>query len=147
MGPTIASLAEELTPLEEWKANIGYSKPIARRILKHTLLGLQCLHKNGIVHADLQPGNLLSTISNIDQLSEVELRQDLSGQGRNPAPEAVRRLDGLEDKWAPYHLFLGQSLVKYTKLGQEMQVKISDFGAGKNLLSPFGRYLLRLVYI
>lgn len=133
MGPTVASLAEELTPLEEWKVNIRYPKPVARRILKHALLGLKFLHENGIVHADLQSGNLLSTISNIDQLSEGDLQQDLSGQGRNPAPEAVRRFDGLEDKWAPRYLFLGQSLLQYTKLGQEMQVKISDFGAGKGL--------------
>ncbi|KAK5444170.1 hypothetical protein LTS15_010523 [Exophiala xenobiotica] len=94
MGPTVASLAEELTPLEEWKVNIRYPKPMARRILTHALLGLKFLHDNGIVHADLQPGNLLSTISNIDQLSEAELRQDLSGQGRNPAPEAVDDLTG-----------------------------------------------------
>lgn len=140
MGPTIASLAEELTPLEEWTVNIRYPKPMAWRILKHTLLGLRFLHKNGIVHADLQPGNLLSTVSNIDQLSEEDLRQDLSGHGRNPAPERVRRLDELEDKWAPRYLFLGQSLVKYTRLGQEMQVKISDFGAGNDSLFVFLKY-------
>ena len=103
---------------------------MAKRILKHALLALQFLHKNGIVHADLQAGHLPSAISNIDRLSEGDLRQDLSGQGRNPAPEVVRRLDGLEDEWAPRYLLLGQSLVDYTKLGQEMLVKIPDFGAG-----------------
>lgn len=66
MGPNIASLAEELTPLEEWKVNICYLKHVARRILKHVLLGLKFLHQNGIVHADLQPGNLLLSISIID---------------------------------------------------------------------------------
>ena len=141
MGPTVASLAEELTPLEEWKVNIPYSKPMARRILRHALLGLKFLHSNGIVHADLQPGNLLSTISNIDQLSEEELQQDLSGHGRNSAPEAVRRLDGLEDEWAPRYLFLGQSLVEYVRLGAGMQVKISDFRAGKDLFSEILQYV------
>ena len=82
-------------------------------------------------------GIYLPTISSIDQLDEGYLRQDLSGQGRNPELEAVRRVDGLEDKWAPRYLFLGQSLVKYTKLGQDMQVKISDFGAGKHVLPPW----------
>ena len=141
MGPTVASLAEELTPLEEWKANIYYPKRMAKRILRHTLLGLKFLHNNGIVHADLQPGNLLPTISDINQISEEHLQQDLSGLGRNPAPEAVRRHDGLEDEWAPRYLFLGQSLIEYTKLGREMQIKISDFGAGK--VFPFC-YLLIL---
>lgn len=137
MGPTAASLAEELIPFEEWTVttDIRYPKLMAKRILKHTLLGLRFLHKNGIVHADLQPGNLLPAISNIDSLSEDDLQQDLSGRERNPEPEAVRRLDGVEDKWAPRYLFLGQSLVKYTKLGPEMLIKISDFGAGKALLS------------
>ncbi|RMD39982.1 hypothetical protein DV735_g5141, partial [Chaetothyriales sp. CBS 134920] len=129
MGPTVSSLAEELTPLEEWKPNILYPKHTTKRILRHILLGLSFLHNHGIVHADLQPGNVLASISNIDHLSEQDLQQDLSGEGRNPAPEAVRRLDGLEDEWAPRNLYLGQSLVKYVKLGQEMQFKISDFGA------------------
>ncbi|KAH0848644.1 Serine/threonine-protein kinase SRPK [Fonsecaea pedrosoi] len=129
MGPSVASLAEELTPLEEWKVNISYPTPMAKRILRHVLRGLKVLHANGIVHADLQPGNLLVAISNIDQLSEEVLQQDVSGHGRNPAPEAVQRIDGLEDEWAPRYLFLGQSLVQYAKLGQELQVKISDFGA------------------
>ena len=64
--PTVASLAEKLIPLEEWKVNILYPKLIARRILKYTLLRLKFLYKNGIIYADLQPRNLLSTISNID---------------------------------------------------------------------------------
>lgn len=83
----------------------------------------------------MQPGNLLVAISNIDQLSEGDLQQDLSGHGKNPAPETVRQLDGLEDEWAPRYLFLGQSPIEYTRLGQEMQAKISDFGAGKDFLS------------
>jgi non-specific serine/threonine protein kinase len=105
---------------------------MAKRILKHTLLGLEFLHKNGIVHADLQPGNLLSAISDIDSLSEDDLQHDLSGRERNPEPKPVQRLDGAEDKGAPRYLFLGQSLVKYTKLGPDMLIKISEFGAGRS---------------
>ena len=144
MGPSTASLVEDLIPFEDWTVatDIRYPKLMAKRILKHTLLGLKFLHQNGIVHADLQPGNLLPAISNIDSLSEDDLQQDLSGRERNPEPEAVRRLDGAEDKWAPRYLFLGQSLVEYTKLGPEMLIKISDFGAGMALLSMFFKYLL-----
>lgn len=59
MGPTVASLAEELTPLEEWKVNISYPMPMARQILRHVLRGLEFLHANGIVHAVCSLGTYL----------------------------------------------------------------------------------------
>lgn len=91
MGPTIASLAEELMPFDEWTVTTDsrYSKLMVKRILRHTLLGLKLLHTGGVVHAGLHPGNLLPAISDIDSLSETDLQQDLSGQERNPAPELI----------------------------------------------------------
>jgi serine/threonine protein kinase len=34
-------------------------KTVAKKILKHSLTGLAFLHENGVIHGDLQPGNLL----------------------------------------------------------------------------------------
>lgn len=132
MGPSAASLVENLQQYERhtFDTKIRYPKAMAKQILKHMLLGLVFLHNNGIVHADLQPGNLLFAISDIDPLSEEELVQDQSGQDQESTPEPLRRLDGQIDKWAPRHLYLGQSLYKYTHLDSKMVVKISDFGAG-----------------
>ena len=138
MGPTAASMRERLpqNQNQQMHTRIRYPKPIAKLILKHTLLGLAFLHKNGIVHADLQPGNLLFAVSDISRLSEEDLQQDQSRQDQNTTPERLKRLDGKEDKWAPRSLFLGQSLHKYVRFGPDMLVKISDFGAGK--LSSLG---------
>ena len=111
---------------------------------KNPLFGLCFLHKNGITHADLQPGNLLFAVSEINSLSEVELQQDQSCQDQDTTPELLKRRDGKEDQWAPRHLFLGQSLYKYIRFGPEMVVKISDFGAGKHcwlLITPEANFV------
>jgi serine/threonine protein kinase len=94
---------------------------MAKRILKHALSGLAFLHQNGIVHGDLQPGNLLFSASNLNSLKEEELKQSKS---HITAP--LRRRDGKVDRWAPKRLMLGQQLYKYADLGPGMSVKISD---------------------
>ncbi|KIW09662.1 hypothetical protein PV08_12077 [Exophiala spinifera] len=102
---------------------------MARIILKHTLIGLAFLHKNDIVHADLQPGNILPATSEIDALCEDDLKQDQSGQDHYPKPLTLQRIDGLEDIWAPRRLYLDQSLLRYTPIDSRMLWKISDFGS------------------
>jgi serine/threonine protein kinase len=64
MGGTVASMVENLPRHREVRNRftrdpLRYPKCMAKRILKHTLLGLDILHRQGIVHGDLQPGNLL----------------------------------------------------------------------------------------
>lgn len=138
MGPTVASLVETLAHYKDrtWDTKVRYPKWMAKLILRNTLLGLAFLHRNGIVHADLQPGNLLVSIRDINALSEEDLEQDQSRRDQVWTPEPLRRLDGAKDEGAPHYLFLGQSILEYTFLDQDMVVKISDFGAGKGLFSP-----------
>ena len=133
MGPTVASLVERIPQYEDrtFDTKIRYPKPMAKLILKHVLLGLAFLHGNGIVHADVQPGNLLFPICNISSTPLEDLQQDQSGRDQVSTPEPLRRLDGAKDKWAPSYLFLSQPLFRYVDLGREMLLKISDFGAGK----------------
>jgi serine/threonine protein kinase len=111
-----------------------YPKWMAKEILKDALSGLAFLHKNGVTHGDLQPGNLLFSIRQLESISEEELQHD-----KTNLTEPLRRLDGKTDKWAPRYLALGQSLYGYVDLGVVMAVKISDLGAGTQppLPSPF----------
>jgi non-specific serine/threonine protein kinase len=97
---------------------------MAKKILKHSLRGLAFLHENGIAHGDVQPGNLLFSARNLDLLEEKDFIHSL-------ATSTLQRRDGKADRWAPRHLIIPESLRKYTDLGPEMCIKISDFGAGQ----------------
>jgi serine/threonine protein kinase len=131
MGETAASLVEELPenkPKMYGKVE-RYPKWIAQRILLHALRGLACLHRNGIVHGDIQPGNMLFSVQDIDKIKEEKLVQD---EAATAIP--LQRLDGKMDRWAPKNLYLKQSLHDYVKLTPDLSVKLSDLGSG-NLIS------------
>ncbi|EPS35761.1 hypothetical protein H072_10753 [Dactylellina haptotyla CBS 200.50] len=101
-----------------------FPKPVAKKILKDVLLGLNFLHQNGITHGDLQPGNFLSSIEGLDNLGA----EDLDVKVEDVAVE-VKRLDGKLDKWAPKYLAMPRLLVQ-TDQWPVFPVKISDLGAG-----------------
>jgi serine/threonine protein kinase len=105
-----------------------YPKAMAKTILKHTLSGLAFLHKHGIVHGDVQPGNLLFAISDLRSISEERLHQD-----QTKISKPLCRRDGKFDPWGPKYLALGQPLYKYVDLGPNMTIKLSDLGSGKYL--------------
>lgn len=126
MGGTVASMLEKLYPRRRRGERPRYPKWMAKRILKHTLLGLAYLHSNNIVHGDLQHGNLLFAPRNLEHVDEADLRQDVE-----ETTYPLVRLDGKQDKWAPSYLALDQPLDQYANLGDTMSVKISDLGAGK----------------
>ena len=44
-------------------------------ILTQMLLGIESLHIRGIVHSDLQPGNIIFPVKYLSHLSEIELAQ------------------------------------------------------------------------
>ena len=99
---------------------------MAKKTLKDALSGLAFLHKHGIVHGDVQPGNMLFAISDVTSVGEDRLRQS-----ENTISTPLRRLDGKEDRWAPKYLALGQSLHEYVDLERTVTVKLSDLGAGE----------------
>jgi serine/threonine protein kinase len=80
MGPSSASMVRELscnqTPERKYESPKKYALPMVKRLLRHTLLGLEFLHENGIVHGDLNPGNLLFSVS-LHGAREEELRQQV----------------------------------------------------------------------
>lgn len=133
MASTAASLVEELPenrPMRLGKTQ-RYPKWMAKKLLLHALRGLAFLHQNGIVHADVQPGNLLFSIKDISGLEPQQLEQNEAGTAR-----PIRRIDGKLDRWAPKNLYLNQSLHEYVQLDQTFCVNLSDFGAGKFALLP-----------
>lgn len=128
MGSTAASLVEELPenqPKMRGKRQ-RYPKWVAKRILLHALRGLAFLHQNGVVHGDVQPGNLLLSINNLESVKEEELSQDETS-GTVP----LQRVDGKIDRWAPRNLYLKQSLHNRVQVDSTLHVKLSDLGAGK----------------
>ncbi|KAK4696191.1 hypothetical protein P7C71_g1685, partial [Lecanoromycetidae sp. Uapishka_2] len=48
---------------------------MAKAILRQTLLGIDFMHKSGIAHGDLQPGNILFSVQDLSSLSEDQLAQ------------------------------------------------------------------------
>jgi non-specific serine/threonine protein kinase len=129
MGSTAASLVEELPENQPkmWGKPQRYPKWVAKRILLHTLRGLAFLHQNSVVHGDVQPGNLLFSINNLELVEEEELRQDETS-GTVP----LQRVDGKIDRWAPTNLYLKQSLHNRVQVDSTLHVKLSDLGAGKS---------------
>lgn len=127
MGASAASLVEEL--LENKPKMYGkrerYPKWIARRLLVHTLRGLSFLHGCGIVHGDVQPGNILFSADGLGLVQEEALRQD------DATAVPLKRTDGKVDRWAPSRLYTQQTLHGHVQITPELMVKLSDLGSGK----------------
>jgi serine/threonine protein kinase len=139
MGTTAISLVEELP--ENKPKMFGKvercSKWMSKNIVLHALRGLSFLHRNGIVHGDMQPGNLLFSVQDISPVEEEELAQD---ESETVVP--LKRLDGKTDKWAPKNLYK-QSLHDHIKLTPQLVVKLSNLSSGEQFeFWCFPRYLL-----
>ncbi|KAJ4308043.1 hypothetical protein N0V84_012332 [Fusarium piperis] len=131
MGPSVNTMVEELPQFKPRKfgMKIRYPPPMAKSILKQCLQALEFLHKHGISHGDLQPGNILFALQNIDSMPEEVLRQEEDVQTRSISPP-VERLDGKKDLWAPRYLCIAQPLVPFTNHDRDFKVKLSDMGGG-----------------
>lgn len=144
MAGTVASMLEYLPEHKRLRNTMQiysarYPRPLAKRILKHALLGLRTLHSQDVVHGDLQPGNLLFKAKDPENIDESELLQDTA----NIRPP-LQRLDGKKDLWSPRYLVLGQSLHEYARLGTDAEINISDFGADeyipcRSMIQPLTR--------
>ncbi|OMP85157.1 SRSF protein kinase 2 [Diplodia seriata] len=133
MGITAASLVEELPENKPKTFGVRQRYPywMAKKILRHALLSLAFLHSNGVVHGDVQPGNMLFAIDDLSSVAEDELKQDEASTSVQ-----LRRVDGKEDRWAPKTLYIPQPLHDRVQLVPEhLHVKLSDLGACEPLFS------------
>lgn len=129
MGASVDAMIEKLPqniPLCLWHVS-RYPKWMAKRILTHTLRGIAFLHSRGVTHGDIQPRNLLFSASGLDSVRVEELEET----NKSLAVEAVKRLDGKADKWAPRYVAIPDSLADHTDVDARFIIKISDLGAGK----------------
>jgi non-specific serine/threonine protein kinase len=131
MGPnagTVLKLAPECQIGEP--CDRRYPKLWAKRLLRDTLLGLQFLHSNNIVHGDLHLGNILFTVKLSDtQSNPPEILEQRPDEGF-----PLQRLDGKIDLWAPKYLLEPRALYEYTSLELDPLVKITDLGGGENAI-------------
>ena len=121
MGPSVSSLMNRYP-----NYLTRFPKDQAKRVLRSILQGIRFLHANGIVHGDLQSGNFLFFIQDIDSISPDGLRQDES----SPGVTFVRRRDGKIDKWAPRYLVEAKPLSSAEVQVFDDRVGICDFGGG-----------------
>ncbi|KAL3462353.1 kinase-like domain-containing protein [Aspergillus heterothallicus] len=132
MGPSVAAALQDPSEALARITKGGKTFPIwmAKLILYQTLLGIDFLHHSGVAHGDLQQGNLLFSVKDLESVSEVELARD------DQISEPVRRKDERTDHWAPKYLALSQPLDEYIYIDPGFQIKISDLGGAFFLTNP-----------
>ena len=93
MGPAISNMLDHITRKHPFGVPWKYSSGLAREILRQVLQGLNYLHRQMIVHSDLNPGNILLSSPQLNErvAGAAGLMHDMSKAGH------VKRLDGLDD--------------------------------------------------
>jgi non-specific serine/threonine protein kinase len=119
----------DLTSRNNRGVNNRYPTWMAKSILRQVLQGLVFLHEQGIVHGDIQPGNVLFSVRSLSSYTLEELEQDIND--REGISQPVERPDGKMDLWAPNYLVEPQSLADYAIIEPGFTVKLSDMGSGK----------------
>jgi serine/threonine protein kinase len=110
---------------DDWQWRLP--KQWAKRASRESLLGLQYLHANGIVHGDIHGGNILFT-------AKLPSPERLTPEKLEPQPSKysfLQRKDNKIDLWAPRYILEPVSLYDYTSEDLDPLVKICDLGGGK----------------
>ncbi|RDW79306.1 uncharacterized protein DSM5745_06158 [Aspergillus mulundensis] len=103
----------------------------AKAILWQTLLGLDFMLENDVVHGDVQPRNLLFTLDELKDVPEAELAQD-TDIPLTPCLET--ELEG--GVKGPRYLVPADSLMRYLDISRPFTIKISDLGGSFRTSHP-----------
>ena len=99
------------------------------------------MHQNQIAQGDVQPGNILFGLRDLDFTDGGVLMQNMTP--RDPKDllleagisEPVQRLDNEPDNWAPRYLTMNQPLTEFLHLESQFMVKISPPGPDQDIWS------------
>ncbi|KAJ0332438.1 hypothetical protein COL5a_002154 [Colletotrichum fioriniae] len=134
MGPSMSSVLN--APAEIYDPRNPpvrrFAKDKTKRILRHVLSGLRFLHGSGIVHGDLQSGNILFALQDLTHFERQVLKQAEDSTN----VDHLWRIDGKPDKWAPKYLAVSEPLSEFTLTGQNEVTKLSDLGGAFHIDDP-----------
>ncbi|KAL4917368.1 hypothetical protein BDW62DRAFT_218176 [Aspergillus aurantiobrunneus] len=117
MGASVTEVKDAVfphSPLPLWTA---------KSILWQTLLGLDFMLANDVVHGDVQPRNLLFTLDNLAHMPVSDLSQD---KDIPITPVLSTELEG--GVRGPNYLVPADSLMQYLDIWRPFTIKISDLG-------------------
>src|SRR6266436_2180005 len=78
---------------------------------------------------DIQPGNILFSLPNINSLPKSDLQADITQSGSISKP--VERADGKVDLRSPHYTVILQPLTSLTTVKPGFTIRISDMGRGQ----------------
>jgi len=107
MGPDIVACFGRSIP-DQHRRSIG----------RQFLSAQECIHDLGVVHSDMNPGNL--------HFSVTQAVDDLSLEAQSMSMP----VDGQRNPRAPRHSYEDQPLTDFCDLENSVKVKLSDFGSG-----------------
>jgi serine/threonine protein kinase len=137
MGPNVNTMLEDLPCFKKNRSvtKVQYPTWMAKRILRQACKALEFLHQNNVAHGDLQPGNILFTLKNLEHVrkeSSSKFNQDANYKFGSTSP--VQRKNGKIDKWAPKYLAVPQPLGEFADISPQFRIKLSDLGGGQSFL-------------
>ncbi|KAI8631872.1 serine/threonine-protein kinase SRPK3 [Xylariaceae sp. FL1651] len=129
MGPSIwtvmSTSPSEIVDLKNRPSN-RFPTRRSRSFLRNVLSGLNLLHKNGVVHGDLQSGNVLFSLRDMTEIDPHELEHHETNFSRL---DPVTRTDGKIDPWAPRYLAPPEPLTEASLPLDQQIVKLADLGS------------------
>lgn len=131
MGPDAQTILR-LSPMYHPDPRVPWDPPrfpaqLIKRTLRDVLIGLNTLHEHGIVHGGLHLGSILLQANGVQSMTSSELGHQYS------QCNALVRLDGQSDPFAPVYLLEPQPLINHATMQEACVAKIANLGAGKQI--------------
>lgn len=173
MGPSSSTMFNYLP--SNWRSRSktgeqpgnGAGRPafwVAKSVLRQVLLGIDFLHKNRVVHGDLQPGNFLFSMKDLSSFRESDLAevdscgdwfvkkvnekgevdfQHLTTVEKDADADAdvytQRQVNGKPDPSAPRYIVDKEPMFEYVHVEPPLLVQISDLGGAFFISEPPAR--------
>ncbi|KAF2666058.1 kinase-like protein [Microthyrium microscopicum] len=130
MGPDVDDMLEYHPSLVS-AASTHYPIWMVKSILKQVLQSLAFLHKHGIVHGDVQPGNVLFSVPSFPNCATEELEQ-FANDSKDISPSVPKVDDNTDEN----HVAEARSLGEYVSLEPGFTVKLADIGSAFLMNNP-----------